>query len=325
MDNERIAKTLNQLADLMEFTGANAFRLRAYRNGARVIKELPDSVAGKLEAGDDLTKLDGIGKSVAQKCKELCETGKLKQLEDLLETVPKTVLDLLNIPRLGPKKAAALFNELNIATLEQLKEACEAQKVRGLAGFGAKTEEQILEGIEIAAAAGKRIRWSEADAMVQRLKEHMDSCDAIGQLEFAGSYRRRKETIGDLDMLITSADSETVMDHFGDFDLVSSVIVRGETKMSVRLEGEFQVDLRVVPDDSFGAALQYFTGSKEHNVEVRARAKQKKLKVNEWGVYKVKKDGETGKAGCGGDRGRSLRAAWVASLSTGDPGSPQGI
>ena len=295
MDNERIAKTLNQLADLMEFTGANAFRLRAYRNGARIIKELPDSVAGKLESGEDLTKLDGIGKGVAQKCQELCETGKLQQMEDLLETVPRTVLDLLNIPRLGPKKAAALFNELNITTLEQLKEACEAQKVRELSGFAAKTEEQILEGIEIAAAAGKRIRWSEADEIVERLRAYMGSCDAVGQLEFAGSYRRRKETVGDLDLLVTSNESESVMDYFAEFDEITSVIVRGETKMSVRLDAEFQVDLRVVPDESFGAALQYFTGSKEHNVEVRARAKQKKLRVNEWGVYKVKKDGEIGK------------------------------
>jgi DNA polymerase (family 10) len=285
MNNEKIAKTLNQLADLLEFTGANAFRLRAYRNGGRIIKELPNSIQSMIEAEEDLTKLDGIGKSVAEKCHELVETGKLKQMDDLLTKVPKTVLDLLKIPKLGPKKAAAIFNELGIATLEDLKAACEAGKVRELSGFAEKTEKQILEGISIAASANERILWANADLIVQRLKKHMSECDQIQQLEFAGSYRRGKETVGDLDILVDSIESAAVMDHFGSFDEITSVIVRGETKMSVRLEDEFQVDLRVVPADSFGAALQYFTGSKDHNVVVRGKAKQMGLRVNEWGVY----------------------------------------
>jgi DNA polymerase (family 10) len=285
MNNEKIAKTLNQLADLLEFTGANAFRLRAYRNGGRIIKELPNSIQSMIEAEEDLTKLDGIGKSVAEKCHELVKTGKLKQMDDLLTKVPKTVLDLLKIPKLGPKKAAAIFNELGIATLEDLKAACEAGKVRELSGFAEKTEKQILEGISIAASANERILWANADLIVQRLKKHMSECDQIQQLEFAGSYRRGKETVGDLDILVDSIESAAVMDHFGSFDEITSVIVRGETKMSVRLEDEFQVDLRVVPADSFGAALQYFTGSKDHNVVVRGKAKQMGLRVNEWGVY----------------------------------------
>lgn len=290
MNNEKIAKTLSQLADLLEFTGANAFRLRAYRNGARVIKELPDSVASMIEAGEDLTKLDGIGKGVSEKCHELVETGGLQQLDEILTTVPKTVLDLLNVPKMGPKKAALLFNELGIATLDQLKAACEAEKVRELSGFGAKTEAAILEGIAIAAAANERILWASADKIAQRLREHMQGCNRVKQLEFAGSYRRGKETVGDLDMLVDSTDSTTVMDHFGSFDEITSVIARGDTKMSVRLENEFQVDLRVVPNDSFGAALQYFTGSKDHNVLVRGRAKQMGLKINEWGVYDTSGD-----------------------------------
>ena len=144
MDNTKIAKTLDQLADLLEFTGANAFRLRAYRNGARMIRDLPDSIQSKIAEGEDLTKLDGVGKSVAQKCTELCETGKLQQLEELLEDVPRTVLDLLNVPKMGPKKAAAVFNELGVETLEQLQAACEAGEVQKLSGFGAKTEAAIL-------------------------------------------------------------------------------------------------------------------------------------------------------------------------------------
>ncbi|MEM7782556.1 MAG: DNA polymerase/3'-5' exonuclease PolX [Planctomycetota bacterium] len=285
MTNQKIAGTLTQLADLLEFTGANPFRLRAYRNGARVIKELPESIELMLENDKDLTKLDGIGKSVAEKCKELVQTGELQQMNDLLEKVPRTVLDLLNIPKLGPKKAAAIFNELGIETLDQLKVACEAGQIRELAGFAAKTEKQILEGISIAAAANERILWADADQIVSRLRQHMQSCKKVKQLEFAGSYRRGKETVGDLDMLVDSMDHQTVMDHFGDFDEITSVTMRGETKMSVRLENEFQVDLRVVPTKSFGAALQYFTGSKDHNVLVRGRARQRGLRVNEWGVY----------------------------------------
>ena len=297
MDNEKIAKNLTQLADLLEFTGANAFRLRAYRNGARQIKDLTVSIQTMVAKGDDLTKLDGIGKGVAEKCIELCETGKLQQTEELFETVPRTVLDLLNVPKLGPKKAAALFNELQIQDLDQLKAACEEGVVRELSGFGAKTEQSILAGIAIAVAANQRILWASADKIVARLREYMSQCAAIDRMEFAGSYRRGKETVGDLDILATSLDAETVMDHFGHFEDITSTIVRGETKMSVRLEDEFQVDLRVVPDESFGAALQYFTGSKDHNVKVRGLAKTKGLKINEWGVYQIDGDDQTLVAG----------------------------
>jgi len=221
----------------------------------------------------------------------------LKQLDELFEVVPKSVLDLLNVPKLGPKKCAALFNELGIESLEQLKAACEAQQVQALSGFGAKTEQQILEGIAIAAAANERILWAAADKMAQRIRTYMADCNAIEQLEFAGSYRRGRETVGDLDILVDSKQAEQVMDHFAGFSEITSVIVRGSTKMSVRLEDEFQVDLRVVPKDSFGAALQYFTGSKNHNVVIRGRAKQMGLKINEWGVYEVNDGDESWIAG----------------------------
>ncbi len=297
MNNEKISKHLSQLADLLEFTGANSFRLRAYRNGSRIIKELPESIASMIEANQDLTKLDGIGKGVAEKCHELVSSGRLKQLDEILETVPKTVLDLLNVPKLGPKKCAALFNELGIQSLNQLKAACEAQQVRLLSGFGAKTEEAILQGIAIAVLANERILWAHADKIAKELETHMSSCSAIRQSEFAGSYRRGKETVGDLDLLVDSDDSQTVMDHFGKYEEITSIIVRGETKMSVRLENEFQVDLRVVPQESFGAALQYFTGSKDHNVLIRGRAKQMGLKVNEWGVFELNDSEERRVAG----------------------------
>ena len=290
MTNQKIADTLEQLADLLEFAGTNPFRLRAYRNAARKISGMTDSIAALVQKGEDLTKLEGIGKSVAEKCKDLVTNGKLRQLDELLEEVPKTVLDMLRIPGLGPKRAAIIFNELGITNLVDLKKACEEGKVAELDGFAAKTEKTILAGIEIAAAASNRIYWSEADQIVGRLREHLSQCDAIQQLEFAGSYRRGKETVGDLDILVTSEDWNAVMDCFATFPEIESEIVRGGTKMSVRIGDSFQVDLRVVNDDSFGAALQYFTGSKEHNVVLRGMAKDRGLKINEWGLYKV--DGE---------------------------------
>lgn len=297
MDNTKIANTLDQLADLLEFTGANAFRLRAYRNGARIIRDMPESIASQLDAGIDLTSLDGIGKGVAQKCAELCETGKLQQLEELFEEVPRTVLDLLNVPKMGPKKAAAVYNELGVENLEQLRAACEAKQIRELSGFGAKTEQAILDGIAIAVEANQRILWKHADRIAEQIRLHMADCSAVGQLEFAGSYRRGKETVGDLDILVTSRDADAVMDHFAEFSDITSTIVRGETKMSVRLDREFQVDLRVVPKESFGAALQYFTGSKEHNVVLRGKAKKLGLKINEWGVYRTDGDSDQAVAG----------------------------
>ncbi len=293
MNNDQIAKSLDQLADLMEFQGANAFRLKAYRNGARSVRELPQSIATMLAAGEDLTNLDGIGNSVAQKCRELCETGQLKQLEELLQEVPRSVLDLLNVPKLGPKKAALLFHELGITNLDQLQSACEARKVRQLPGFGEKTEQAILDGIKIAAAANKRMYWADADKLVSRIRAHMAQCDSIEQIEFAGSYRRGKDTVGDLDLLVAATDVEAVMDHFAEFEELGGVDSRGDTKMSVRTTDAFQIDLRVVPAQSFGAALQYFTGSKDHNVVVRGRAKKAGLLINEWGVYRIDGDEQT--------------------------------
>ena len=291
MNNAKIAEKFEQLADLLEFQGSNPFRLRAYRNGARVIRDLGESVQSILEdPGRKLTDIDGIGKGVAEKSETLVKTGKLPQLEELLETVPKSVLDILRIPGLGPKKAAVLFQQLQVTNLEELKQACEQQKVRELDGFAAKSEKAILEGLEIAAAANQRIYWSEADTIAAELRKHFSECTNVKRLEFAGSYRRGKETVGDLDLLVDSTDHEGVMNRFAEFDEIASVIGRGETKMSVRLENGFQIDLRVVPTESFGAALQYFTGSKDHNVAIRSRARSRGLKINEWGVFDEKND-----------------------------------
>ena len=298
MDNAKISQTITMLADLLEFQGANAFKIRAYRNGARVIKDYPDSINSIIEEDSaSLLSIDGIGKGVAEKCVVLVETGELPQINEILEEIPRSVLDLLRIPGMGPKKAAMLFRELGIAALDQLKEACEAGVVADLKGFGAKTVESILAGIEIADAANKRVYWAKADETAREILNHMQSCDEIRKIELAGSYRRRRETVGDLDILVVSENAEAVMDHFGAYHLVESVIGRGDTKMSVRIEESLQVDLRVVSAESFGAALQYFTGSKDHNVVLRGLAKQKGLKINEYGVFKMDGDKETYVAG----------------------------
>lgn len=288
MHNKQIAATLDELADLLEFDGANPFRLRAYRNSARLISELPEPITEIIEdPARSLTELPGIGDDLADKIETIVMTGTLPLLEEMRTKVPESVLALLRIPGLGPKRAATLFKELQITSLEQLRAACEAGKVRELKGFGAKTEETILAGLELAETAMQRMYWAEADGIVQELLAHMRPLPKIKQIEVAGSYRRGRETVGDLDVLVDADDVEEVMTHFGALPGVKSVLARGETKMSVRLQSGLQIDLRVVPTESFGAALQYFTGSKEHNVVLRGLAKQRGLKISEYGVFRV--------------------------------------
>lgn len=288
MHNVEIARVMEEMADLLELHGENAFRVRAYRTGAKAIAELPESIAALVKEGQtDLTSLPGIGSTLAEKCKVLVETGKLPQLEKLRADTPAVLIQMTRIPGLGAKKALVLQTELNLQSLSDLKAACEAGKVQALKGFAAKTEKMILEGLEIAEAASARIRLDQAQRLVQRLRLHLETNQTIEKLEFAGSYRRGKETIGDVDILVVSQDVDSVMDLLEAFPARLSTLVRGETKMSIRVEEQFQVDLRVVPATSFGAALQYFTGSKEHNVAVRSRARKLGLTVNEYGVARI--------------------------------------
>lgn len=291
MTNPKIADALDLTADLLEFQGANPFRVRAYRSASRKVRDSAESIAGMVESGADLTQLDGIGKDLADKLVELVNSGSTKQLDELRAAIPAGVLDLMRVPGLGPKKAAALHQELKIASLEMLRAACSEQRVRGLKGFGEKTELAILAGIDAAAKATERILWAHADTIVQQLLAHLRGVQGLKRIEAAGSYRRGRETVGDLDLLADAPDSGPVMDHFATAPGVEEVIARGETKMSVRLDTGLQVDLRVVPSESYGAALQYFTGSKEHNVRLRGLAKEAGLKVNEWGVFRVDPSG----------------------------------
>jgi len=298
MTNAQIADALDLIADLLEFQAANPFRVRAYRNSARTIRDYSESLASVVAMDKrKLTEIEGIGDDLALKIVTLVETGDVPMLAELKSQVPQSVLALLRIPGVGPKKAAALHKQLGIVSLDQLQAACEEHKVRDLKGFGEKTEQLILAGIGLAATASLRMLWAEADALAQSLREHFRDCPGVQQFEFGGSYRRGKETVGDLDILIVAADETAAMDRLAGFEQTSDVIARGDTKMSIRTHAGFQVDLRVVPQESFGAALQYFTGSKEHNVIVRGRAKARGLKINEWGVFKIDGEKETYVAG----------------------------
>lgn len=321
MQNAEIAATLDEIADLLEFEGANQFRVRAYRNASRVIHDLAEPAERIVaDANRNLTDLSGIGADLAEKIVTLVRTGSIPALVELRAKVPESVLALLRIPGLGPKKAAVLFKELSIATLDQLRAACEAHRVRELKGFGAKTEETILAGIGLAASPeAQRMYWNDADAIAQTILSHLRVCNSIRQMDVAGSYRRGKETIGDLDIVVESADGDEVMDRLGELPDVEKVLGRGDTKMSVRLGSGLQVDLRIVPKKSYGAALLYFTGSKPHNIVLRGLAKDCGLKINEYGVFRVGKDAAddeeaTGKYVCGATEEEvygQLKLPWI--------------
>lgn len=288
MDNLSIADVFDEMAELLELRGENQFRVRAYRNGAKAIRELAEQVADILaDKNRDLKSFAGIGQTLAEKCQVLVEKNKLPQLEDLRASTPPVLVKMTRIPGVGAKKAMALQKELGVQSLEELRQACVDHRVRDLKGFGAKTEQAILDGLEIAEAASQRMRIDQAEHLVLRLRNHLNNCKAIEQMEFAGSYRRGKETVGDIDILVISKKVDAVMDQLASFPALTSVIVRGDTKMSIRVDNQFQVDLRVVPKASFGAALQYFTGSKEHNVAIRGRARKMGMTVNEYGVAKL--------------------------------------
>ena len=285
--NVEIANVFEEMADLLELSGENAFRIRAYRNGAKAIRDHSESIA-KLVASDvDLTSIEGIGSTLADKSKVLIQTGRLPQIEKLRQEVPPTLRDIMQVPGMGAKKAMKLFQELGVFDLPSLRAACEAGSVASLKGFGLKTQQSILQNMQIAEKAALRLSIDQADSLVERLRSHMLACTAVERLDFAGSYRRGKETVGDLDMLIVSCDANAVMECFAQFGAIQEVLQRGDTKMSVRVTDSFQVDLRVVAAESWGAALQYFTGSKEHNVRVRGLAKSKGMKINEYGVFDI--------------------------------------
>jgi DNA polymerase (family 10) len=284
--NADIADIFNRVAELLEIKGANAFRVRAYRDAARTFGGLSKSAADLIAEGSDLTELSGIGRDLAGKVAEIVDTGKLSQLEELEEQMPPGLHELLQIPRLGPKKVKAIYNELGIADPADLKKAAQDGKIRELEGFGPKTEQNILEEIEAKSWDNPRTPWYRAEETVSTLIDYLKKNDSLKKIDVVGSFRRRRETVGDLDILVACRRGSDIMEHFVSYEDVDKVVSRGKTKSSVVLRTGLQVDLRKLPAVGYGAGLHYFTGSKAHNIAVRKLGRKKGLKINEYGVYK---------------------------------------
>lgn len=289
MTNADIAAAFEQVADLLEYEGENAFRIRAYRGAARTIGTLVEPLAGVR--GDPvrrLTDLDGIGADLAGKIEVLLDTGRLPLLDELQARVPAVAFELMRVPGLGPKKAKSLVDQLGIGSLPELEAACREGRVAELKGFGAKTQAAILGNIAFAMDPGHaRLLWEQADDVAGSLLAWLRQCPAARQVEAAGSWRRGRETVGDLDLVVDGDDAAAVMDRLAAWPETAAVLQRGDTRMSIRGPQALQIDLRVVPAASFGAALQYFTGSKEHNVKLRSRARDHGLTINEYGVHRL--------------------------------------
>lgn len=284
--NADVAAVFEEIADLLEIEGANPFRIRAYRNAARTLRDLPREVAAMHDEGEDLTELPGIGEDLAGKIEEIIKTGTAAALEEHRKKVPKTLTELLRIPGIGPKRVKALYHDLGIRTLDQLQKAAQDGLVKSLHGFGDKTERYILNQLKERAGEEKRFQLAVAAPYAQALLAYLRESPKVKQVVAAGSYRRAKETIGDLDILVTAAPGSPVMDRFVSYPEVKEILAHGPTKASVRLACKLQVDVRVVPEHSYGAALQYFTGSKAHSVMLRQLAQQRGLKLNEYGLFK---------------------------------------
>ena len=292
MQNAEIARLLGDVADLLEISAGNPFKVRAYRNAARTVADHPDPVAELVAGGAfDLTELPGIGDGIAKEIRALVETGSLPQRQQLVAMIPPGLLELLKIPGLGPKRVKLFHEELKVNSVADLKAALDAGKIAKLPGFGAKLLEKLREGVAAAATGDgqKRMVLHEAEQYARAIVEYLKVGGGIDEIDVAGSFRRRKETIGDLDIVVTSSKPADVIQRFGKFGDVRQVASQGDTRSTVRLSNGLQVDLRVVEPACFGAAMQYFTGSQAHNIELRKIAQAKKLKLNEYGVFRGSK------------------------------------
>lgn len=312
--NAAAAARLVRLADLLEIEGANAFRVRAYRAAAETIAAHPEALSELVRAGADLTALKGIGKDLAAALTALYRDGELPALADVSERVPAGLLDVVRVPGVGPKRAAALWRELGVTSLDDLERVAHEGRVATLAGFGIKTQAKVLAGVAVVRRQRGRTRLADAEAAVAPLLEAVRDAVGVERVELAGSLRRGRETVADVDMLAIASDARGAMGALREHPDVAEVLGSGETKTSVRLENDLQVDLRVVPAQSFGAAWQYFTGSKAHNVALRHRAIARGMRLSEYGLFRHAAVGETGERVAGDDEPgvyRALGMAWV--------------
>jgi DNA polymerase (family 10) len=290
--NHEIAAIFNEIADLLEIAGESVFRINSYRKAARVIEDLPGDVDKLIESGK-LAEIGGIGDKSREKIEEYLKTGKITAHQDLFKKVPAGLVQLLKIPGMGPKTVSLAWKQLGVEDLDGLVKALRTDKLEKLPGMGAKKVENIKKGLDFLTRSAGRTPLGIALPFARDLEEQLRRLPGVKKVEIAGSLRRRAETIGDIDFLVQADDGESILKQFSEFPQVREVLALGETKTSVRITGDIQVDVRVVDEESFGAALQYFTGSKEHNVHLREMAVKKKWKLNEYGLF----DGEKKIAG----------------------------
>jgi DNA polymerase (family 10) len=283
IQNAEIAAMFDQTAELLEIAGGNPFRARAYRRAARTIENLPQSVTSLIAAGEDLSELPGIGKDLAGKIAEIVASGRFDVLQSLKRKLPGDIAAMAALPGLGPKRIKLLYDRLHIRTLEDLRRAAQAERLSELRGFGAKTEQKILAALTKTTVTEKRFKLSVAEAEATALLDYLKLPKS--DIAVAGSYRRRRETVGDLDIVATAAKTAVIGDQLIKYDNVAEISAHGPTRTTVVLRSGLQVDLRVVRATSFGAALLYFTGSKAHNIALRGLANDRGWKLNEYGLF----------------------------------------
>lgn len=284
--NAQIAEQFGRYATLLEIDGANSFRIRAYRNAARTIENLPRDVGAMLAQGEDLDDLPGIGKDLAGKIAEIASTGHFHDLDDLEGRLPPALVDLTHVPGLGPKRIKTLYDAFHVKSMGDLSSVVRSGRLHMVRGFGPKIEKAILEATAHHAPAEQRMKLASADQTVAALLSYLKEIPGADKVVVAGSYRRRKETIGDLDVLVTATNRAKIITGFVEFPEVGEIVSQGTTRATVRLQSGLQVDLRVVASESYGAALVYFTGSKAHNIALRLRGQKRGLKINEYGVFR---------------------------------------
>ena len=285
MDRTGVVKILNFMADLLDLESDNPFRSRSFRSGARALEGLSGDLSQLVEARE-LTSVKGIGESIAAVIADLLTTGSTGRLDELLEAIPEGVRDMLSIAGLGPKKIRVIWKEMGIEDIEVLAEACREGRLASFKGFGAKSEAKILQGIDYMESVSGMFLRVECEKVAAELLDYVAGCTAVGRVEVAGSYRRAKEVMKDLDLVISTADPAAVVEHICSWPRSAEVVARGESKTSLRCPGGLGVDFRIVEDSQFPFALCHFTGSKEHNTEMRARAKKQGLKLNEYGLFR---------------------------------------
>lgn len=287
--NSEVAQMFSTIADLLDIKGENRFRVRAYRRAAQVVKGLGEDVSEMVKEGKDFTLYEGIGKDLSQKIKTIVKTGSLPILKNLRKEIPEELSHIMKVAQLGARRVKTLHEKLGISTAKELKKAAEQKEVRTLDGFGEKTEKKILRELKRITESNKRVRIDEAEEMAEPLKAYLEQSKTVKKITIAGSYRRCKETVGDLDVLVTCSKGKKVIERFLQYEDVEEVVAKGNKKASVLLRNGLQVDLRLIQKVSFGAALMYFTGSKEHNIAIRKIAQKKKYKISEYGIFKGKK------------------------------------